>query len=394
MKRKRETLRLMKEECRRIVKSPFIGIVCITFLCFNIFLIYNYAGEEEKQEEFRRMHDVVLIYDAASGDEMPGEIPSRNMKDGQEEMFIQAYSDYVDTYGSMYDKLDMMSVLRQKKKQTGYEATGAYGDFIENNYKKLQMRVEEIKRTGEGEADFYPGLFYEVFGMLYGSIGKKLLLEMVVLMLLCVLMLMDYERVHKTRDVVLTTKTGKKVMKIKAAAGIICGLLYSMILMAGTNLYFFSNVPLKRLWQVPVSSAVMAEKRNMMLYPFITFWKITFGQYFVLTIIVLLVVALLAGILGAGLQMILQNSYFAFLAMCLIYMGCYLLAFCNNGTVLDLIGILLNPASLWITCGAWFMENDLTLSFAGNEFWCIGGSGLIAVLVVWLGKIRYKRLEV
>ena len=96
----------------------------------------------------------------------------------------------------------------------------------------------------------------------------------------------------------------------------------------------------------------------------------------------------------AAVQLFLQNSYFSFAVLGLLFMGAYLLAYVQMGNVWDLIRELFNPTVLYATSGGWFMENDLCLSFAGNEFAVLFCSGTAAVCLMAVGKRRYHRLEV
>ena len=96
----------------------------------------------------------------------------------------------------------------------------------------------------------------------------------------------------------------------------------------------------------------------------------------------------------AAVQLVLQNSYFSFAVLGLLFMGAYLLAYVQMGNVWDLIRELFNPTVLYATSGGWFMENDLCLSFAGNEFAVLFCSGTAAVCAMAAGKRRYHRLEV
>ena len=383
-------MKLIREEFARMVKSPFIALAFLVFLAFNAFLIYQYVGDEESRQALGQVHGTVLDYGVdlrANGQDFTA--------DGlQLDKFMEFYESYIESYANLYENLDMMSILERKEGIADYHPTGAYGKFIDNNYQKLQKRVEEIKNSGEGDYGFYPGIVYGIHGILYGKLGKKLLLEMAVLVILCILFLLDYERMHKTRDLVIATKTGKKIVKTKAVVGLVCGLIYSGLLMLGTYAYFFWNVSFAGLWEVPVASVIMAEERNQMMYPFVTFWRITEAQYFLLTVTVFFLALLVVGGLTIAFWMILQNSYLAFLFQCMIYMACLLFAYqCHTATFFDVAEAVINPASLWITCGAWFMENAISLSFVGNEFWCVGCSGAVMAALVLIGRWRYRKLE-
>ena len=86
---------------------------------------------------------------------------------------------------------------------------------------------------------FYPGQYYEIHSLLYSKLGKKLIVEMSLLMALSILFIMDYERLQKTNDLVDATRTGKRIMDCKAFAGTLSGILFSAILCSVTWIYFF-----------------------------------------------------------------------------------------------------------------------------------------------------------
>ncbi len=88
----------------------------------------------------------------------------------------------------------------------------------------------------------------------------------------------------------------------------------------------------------------------------------------------------------------LQNSYFSFLLEAMLAMCVYLALSYPTSTFLDIVKAM-NPVAMWVTCGAWFMENDLSLSFAGNEFWSVGVSAVMSVVFVWIGHKRYRKME-
>ncbi|MBR1740563.1 MAG: hypothetical protein IJ733_01585 [Lachnospiraceae bacterium] len=366
-------MRIGKLELGKLIKNPGIWFLFVSFLILNVLFISGELGGKEGKKEIREMYQAV--------------------RNGEGEL-REEYEEYKDSVDGLYDHLEMMEILKKKEEMAGYHPTGKYQNFIENNYKKLQERVEEIKEKGEDTGDFYPGRIFKFHSLFYGDVKRTLLLEMFVLMMLSILYLMDYERIQKTRDIVIPTQTGKGVMKIKAVVGLCYGFFLSMLLFLGTVLYFLYQVPFRGLWNVPVSSKVMAEPRIQMLYPFITFFRCTMMQYFFLSMLVtFLLVCIVAG-LAVGFQLLIQNSYLTFLAEGLLFWGLEIFAWFHTESFLDVVLSVCNFTTLWITSGAWFMENDFSLSFAGNEFWCVGCQGALAVGVVLFGRWRYRRGEV
>lgn len=375
-KNTRLTYRIIFLECQKIFRNPLVLLVFLTFLLINIVVVQNAYGSQDDQKLVQRMHRVLQA-----------------KEQGKKNSDVEVYNEYKKAYGKLYDNLDMLKIMEMKEKMSRYEPTGKYQKFIENNYKKLQKRTDEIKASGADQADFYPGIVYFVHGTLFGKLGKKLLLEIVVLVFLSVLYLMDYERVQKTEDQVFVTRCGKDTLHLKMIGGILSGLIYSALLLLASYGWFLAKLPLKGLWKVPVSASMMAEPRFGMLNPFVTFWNVNLRSYLLLTLVMFLAIALLAGVLAGAGWYCLKNSYLVFLVLSVLLMGSVQAALVHTTTFLDIVLAICNPGILWITCGAWFMENDLTLSFAGSEFCCLFGCGILILLPYFIGKKRFRKWE-
>ena len=316
-------MRILKLEFQKIMKNLMLWLLAVIFCIVNCFIIYNEAGNKDTSKELEIMHHIITKTD---------------------------------------------------------DVTNTYQD--KNETKQLSKAYQEYNQ------DFYPGQYYEIHSLLYSNLGKKLIIEMSVLMAISILFIMDYERLQKTNDIVDATKTGKKIMDYKALTGTLSGILFSAVLCSVTWIYFFYCVSFKGLWNVSVASALVAEKREpgMVFYPFITFFKITQIQYLFITLIVYLGIILLIALATIVIQFFLENSYFSFSVLVLFNMLLFLGAYYFNGTFMDVILHLLNPITLYITSGGWFMENNISLSFAGNEFWVIGVSGVWLILCAKLAR--------
>jgi len=377
-----------EKEFSKIIKHPMLWTLTFLFILLNMLVLYDDVGDAQAREHFHRLHDVILDYGI--------NLENPNPKDsaiGLDLEYIKFYLEYVKSHRTLYDNLDMHSIFQQKQELQNYHPTGAYGKFLKKNYEKLQKRLEEIKSTGEGNYGFYPGSAGGIHSLLYGKVTRLLMLETSVLMMLSILYLMDYERLHRTRDLVLATRVGKKVMRLKILTGTAAGFLFSTFLSAASFAMFFYCVPFRGLWNVPVSSVMMAEPRIYGFYPFITFWRLTEKSYFALTLLVLTLLLIVTALLTAALQLLLQNSYFTFLLKVILYMVLFLIVPGGFTSFADVL-ICLNPSALWISAAGWFMEHELILSFAGNEFWCIGLWTIIALIGLWFGRKHYLRLEI
>lgn len=379
-------MRIAVKEFLKLIRHPMLWCMTVIFLLYNLILIYGAVGDKDAKLHFHSLHDTILAYGINLNE------PNPNFN--RTEPMAEFYLDYVEHAKTLYDDLNMYSILEHKQTFFNYhpDPNGLYQKFLRNNYRRLQKRLEEIKATGEADYGFYPGTACGIHSLLYGRLMRPLMLEMALLMILSVLYLMDYERMHKTHHMVITTRLGKGVMYRKIPTGIGTGLLCNTCLAAGSFGFFFHCVPFQGLWNVPVATALMAEVRAHGYYPFITFRRLTVGSYFALYMTVLALLLMIVGMLTAAVQLLLQNSYFTFLLQTMLYMVLYLAVPGGFANFLDVL-ICLNPSALWIASTCWFMENEVILSFAGNEFWCIGLWAVIAALGLLCGKRHYKRLE-
>lgn len=218
-------------------------------------------------------------------------------------------------------------------------------------------------------------------------------MQTAVLMILSMLYLMDYERIYKTQDLVLATTTGKKMMERKCLQERCAGCFMQDCLQCLPSWYFCSG---------SVSEPVACSGGGMYGCRAAAADDVSVCHVLVAGAVALSF-ACAGGACGTAWDrcgcyccsaVVLQNSYFSFAVLGLLFMGAYLLAYVQMGNVWDLIRELFNPTVLYATSGGWFMENDLCLSFAGNEFAVLFCSGTAAVCLMAVGKRRYHRLEV
>ena len=355
---------IWKYETKKVLKNPVIwGLFCF-FLFINGFLIWtNLDGI------WGEICDVSVLL--------------------QEEGSDALNETYLQELKKQYDSLDMMEIKETKENLYNYQATGIFEKFIDSNYTKLQERVEEIKANGEVDDVTYPGEAYRLHTKLYAKIFRAILLEMGIFVVLCILYLMDYERLQKTSSLVYSTHTGRKIQVFKWSAGLLSGLGIGCGLMAITLAAWFLSVPYKGFWNCSVSAALAMEPREMLAYPFITYEKMTILEYLIASILFGLLLLIVLGILTGVVQFLLKNSYFAVLAIVILLLGDLYLTTISFGSVWDLV-VSWNLAYLWSSSGAWFMENNLIDSFQGAQ---VVNAGIQLVVFGGLWSLLYKRFQ-
>lgn len=374
-------MRAFKFELKKLLKYPLMWVLLAIFVGFDLFVIYDKVGSKESCYSTKEMHEIIL----ANG------IETSAISDSDNQLEVY-YSDYVNEYSQSYDSLDMQEIKQMKEDLGSFYPQGSYKNFIDGNYSKLQKRVEEIKSSGDDAAAFYPGDGFEIHGKLY-SVVKICIIEMLIMICFSVLYLMDFERIHQTENLVFSCKCGRKNMLTKMLAGVLIGLGYSVIILSTCLLMFFKYIPMKGLWNTPVSSVMIMENSGLWEYPFITYVRLTFGQLLALSIVTAILLTCLLGLISGALQLFINNSYIVAVGLSAGFLGLFALPFAvQKATWLKTI-VAVNPAALWWQCSRWFIENDLSLSFAWSEYWTLGIWTVICMVCMLVGWRYFCRKD-
>lgn len=351
-------------EIRKIITSPVLWCIALVFVAFNIAFIWSSIGD--KKAELKETYN--------------------NIQEGELNEYAKEESK------ARYEKLDMVEIKNVKlEMMTDFHPKGKFKKFIDNCYEKLNKRVEEIIKNKEAEGVFYPGQYFRMHNKLF-SLFRMILQEMALIMSLAVLYLMDYERIHKTEEIIYSGKVGRNIQKAKLFSGILVGLLFGIILMGISLAIFFSQVSYQGLWNVSLSAALAMEPRGIFLYPYITFSKMTIGQNIIAAIGIGILLIIIVGLMAGSLYLIIKNSYYSFAVEALILVAFLVIGSRNTSTWLD-IPLSLTPTILWYQCGAWFTENDVHLCFKGYELLSIGVQFFGVMIVTFIGKRLFAKSD-
>lgn len=359
-------MKVLKYELKKLLKFPLMWGLLALFIGFNIYIICCEVGNKEYQQSLRGVYEVIM------GRKTSGEN-------------YQLYTQYREKVSAFYDSLDMQSIKEMKEYMGDFHPTGSYEKFIDNNYSKLQKRVEQIKSDGDTDGDFYPGDIFNIHKKLYLVI-KLCIIEAIIMMCFSVLYLMDFERLNRTEDLVFSSWIGRSDMKIKHRAGISGGLAFSVLILSVSLGVFLALVPMGGLWRTPVSSVMVMESSGLWEYPFITFVRLTLGQEFALVIMTTVLLILLFGFTAGAVHLFINNSYITMIGTAACFVGLMVLPAAVKSAGWLKTVVCLNPVSVWYYCGRLFIENDLPVSFAWSEFVTLGIFSVTAIIFMLLGR--------
>ena len=385
-------MRILKYELNKLIHFPLLWGLLFLFLAYNSFILYTKAGDSEFRSSVREMHEIIQ----STGVDLETQKETlASMSESPKEAEAY-YSSYAISFEDIYDTLNMQDIKQMKEDLQGFCPEGSYKTFLDHNYARLQQRVEEVRADGDDAVGFYPGNGYEIHKKLYSTL-QLIIMELWILMGFSVLYLMDYERINGSTDLVFTSMEGRTNLLSKWLAGLLMGVLFSIILLAAALLIFFIFVPMEGLMHTPVSSYMVMESNILWTYPFITYVRLTFLQELLLSILTALLLTLLIGLLAGSLQLFFHNSYLTIISIGAGFLGLFALPFAYTSAIRPggwLLTILqLNPVTMWNLCRRWFIEHNLSLSFAWSEFWTLGIWGIIILGIGIAGWRHLKRRD-
>lgn len=362
-------MRVFRYELKKLLICPFLLGLLAVFAAFDIFALVNDLSSG--------YIDYKGIYQAVVGD------------DAADVGAIDYYKNFCQDFSAIYDTLDMNVIFRQKM-SLYYPSTpedSPYFKWAENNYQRLQKRVETIRSTDEGSGDFYPGPAYKIHKKLCGLLSRSLL-ESMIFAAMSVLYLMDYERLNGAEGVIYPTKSGRKIQLIKILAGAVFSLIAAALLFMIPIAVFSAVVPMKGLWGTAISSFALTEPSTFFSYPFITRVKMSvFGQLFA-SLGLCAVVILITLLTCAGMYFIVRNSYWIMLGAGVAFLGMMLLPYAFPTGFLHTLPMM-SPAVLWDSVGMWFIEFDP----ARGRFFEIATALLWAAISSAVSAVGWRRFN-
>lgn len=380
-------MRLFFLEFRKLLRCRFLWLLLAVFLAYDIFIVWDTVGRNS--EIYHDMYKVIM----QTGTDLTGNADKIAAMLNSENEIENYYADYVKAYGDIYRDFDIHSILYAKIfSYKNFQPAGSYYEWICRNYDKLQKRVEQIKAAQEDKYAFYPGINYKVHSILFTSVLRMLLLQILILTALAVLYLMDYERIQKTEYLTYSSRTGRKIQLIKWLSGMAMSMIYAVILISISMLLFLLFVPMRGLWETPVSSFMVMQQRGFYLYPYITFVRLSFGKYLLLSLLTVFLLIILVGILSGTVQLFFRNSYLTMLSIGMFFLGLIALPYLFSTGFLH-TAMALNPAILWYMCGGWFIEYDPAVSFAWSEFVTVGIWFIIMLPLFNFGKRYFMNID-
>ena len=300
---------------------------------------------------------------------------------------INLYKNITPEFIHRIESLDSEKMAESNINKYGFKGEAA--NLVRKNYEDLGKRLQELKINGEHKNLFFFGESYRTQNLLYKKVIGACLIEIMILVVLGVVFLINYERENKTLGLVSATKRGRNLIKDKAIVGLIYSILVAIIILVITLIVYFSVFDYSKIWNVPISSAL-----NWEVGPHISWYNLTVLQNLLLSIGVVLIISLISEGISLSLCLFLKSSYKAFFAFFILFGGLFMLPGLFSMSSKLVIWSYFNIFVLTLNPQKWFAEAGALLT---SKYYIEGtliSNGIIVTIISLILIKRFKNVDI
>ncbi|SDI32794.1 hypothetical protein SAMN05192534_1355 [Alteribacillus persepolensis] len=413
---------ILKHELLKIFKTPVIIVLLLFFMIVNLFIImsnfyykdemavltdlvdqYGHQVDEEMLHQFEDnykekvmwMNQIVpvngKVYDHPSAllsdnsVSLNQELSNHQLRELQEFYVVEQYYRTSKNLDERYQNIQVNNQAEKVIHTYGFHGNAA--ETVRNQYEKIGERLAEIVENEEHRHLFFMGSLYEMHSFLFKDMGRAIIFELIILVVLITAFMMNYEFEQRTHLITYTSKTGRKLIKNKVVAAIIANMSVMAILIGVTLICYFFVYDYSGLWNVPISSYFNTESN----FPYISWWNLSFIEYLGLFVVCIVLAQLLFMILTVVLSIFIKNSYIVFFIFAIILgIGIWMPSIISLDQNM-IFAIHFTPFTLILNPHIWFMGNGAFTFFAYYELVTVGVWIVILGIFMSLSTYFFKR---
>lgn len=269
-------------------------------------------------------------------------------------------------------------------------------DWMTWKYSLLAGRVEHLARI-DAALDLYAGpATHGSHQFLFGTLFRAILGESAILAMLGTLYLLGYEGLNHTEGLTCSSRTGRRLRRIKVLAALPASMALYGLLAACTLMPYFLLFDYGGVWSASVSSQFNYYADMLLVRPFLTWGDFTVGQYLAAALALGAALTAVFSLLASVCGTLVRNPYLAALALGVVCFG--------GMGVISVLGELgwwaayliacFQPVMVWLACNAWFTELGLTAVLPWQESIAVGLNFLLLGGGILLALRRFDRKDV
>jgi hypothetical protein len=270
---------------------------------------------------------------------------------------------------------------------------------MQDKYSALQKVVEKKAKNNESLTLYFAAATYNQHQLLFNSLTGLLLIEGVLVSVLIILLSVGYENVHRTEDIVYSTKRGRRILHSKIKASISMGLYTYAILAIFTFLVYFRVNEYGSIWGSSVSSIFNYRFDVIAGYrPFLTWYNFNVLTYFLATLGMSAGLILCFSLMAFGIGVLIRNHYIGFLVFILVNAVFIVLPSLIPSKLT--VGLcaryysMLSPVWLWLKHSIWFTDGDVDILWPYFEALGLCVSFLVLTTFCLFTTIYFRKKDI
>lgn len=270
--------------------------------------------------------------------------------------------------------------------------SGSAAEFLRRNSALLQARLDEILSDGEADSYCLPAYLCRTQSFLYGRLFKAVVLESVILGVLLILWLVNFEFAHGTQALALTSRRGRKLTADQFRAAMLAAVPLPAVFLAILLPVFFSRCPMELFRDTFFSSPLNADTSFSGFLP-ITWSRMTAAQYFWACLGIALALQTVLCLLGFAAALFFRSTYGVFLAFAFLALVLKELPGSLPWSSGLPIAAAVNPFSAWDFCGFWLTGSKLLSAYPEYFPALFAVWGSAALLLAIFGVRHFRRAD-
>lgn len=373
-------------EWKKLWSVPMFPVFLILCMAFNVFIATNALYGQKYVSYVSDVTEETGRKMGASFDKKLADSPEQKYKEILMEE-TKGAKDIFETYRAenIHTLLKNISPL----------AKGSDG-LLTKKYKRLQKSIDLLEKEDASLDVSAAGMTDDLLGSLFERLCRAIITEGWLLAALMAIYLGGCEKLSKTASTVFSTKTGRKLQRIKYAASLFSGLLSYLFLTVSGIGVFCCLWDLGSVWNGSISSQFHHRKISLFQFPFITWKPFTVWEYLAAMMLLGIVVLLVFHAVSFGIGMVSGDAYRSFLVLSGMGVFCFLAnVLSGSGTSFLLYQMTeWNPIMFWWNQYKWFTDMDLDSVLPWQECLeavvCTG----MAAGILWLCKRCFNRKDI
>ncbi|KGM94223.1 hypothetical protein Z968_12085 [Clostridium novyi A str. 4552] len=408
-------------EFKKVITSPVIIFLFVIFNLFNIFIICEHL---DMRDDFKVTNDIVKKFGYKIDDnmiknfkpyyddqikkmnEITYKTTGKKYKNGlelasnlKEENHLYSekdikffnkvcteeyYYESMKSIDSVYKTMNVMDMAEGNIRS--YNLKGEAAETVRGEYRELNKRFKNLVENKEYKNIFCIGKH----SLLFHKLFKNFIYEIMILSVLIMGYLENYEFENGTQLLIYSTKRGRNLVLDKLQVALFINLIIVTTIIGIGLLAYFFTFDYSGIWNVPISSYFNRENH----FTSICWWNLSFIQYLICSIGIIYVSNLVFNGIVFSISMFIKNSYLVFVTFAICFGVCII-------GVLDIpldsnaIFVLnFNPFILVMNVEVWLMEAGVFFTFKYYELITIGVWGSILILLSAISVNRFKRVSI